>query len=66
MQLELMRLIVFLLKHIKFGGEAWEIGSWIRCCEGGRGGLINVVIMFGTCLFEDPGALCVDILRRLP
>lgn len=39
------------------------MGSWIRCCEGG--GLINVV-MFGTCLFEDPGALCVDILRRLP
>lgn len=40
------------------------MGNWIRCCEGG--GLINVVIMFGTCLFEDPGALCVDILRRLP
>lgn len=44
--------------------EAWEMGSWIRCCEGG--GLINVFIMFGTCLFEDPGVLCVDILRRLP
>ncbi len=43
---------------------AWEMGNWIRCCEGG--GLINVVIMFCTCLFEDPGALCVDILRRLP
>lgn len=22
--------------------------------------------MFGTCLFEDPSVLCVDILRRLP